>query len=273
MMITVKMNLLLRNLLKRRNTAIRAFTQEINAKSETEKWDLLAGVSLERLPIITRDFDENEQKMFNLLSRIELENSHKSNFEVRLENDMKRAKELKEGTLENIDLDGAPQQTAQDFLDMCHEELKSFKFGSRKAEEKAENDLKSTRRALDRRLLLLIKEKIGDKQYWILPQGVYKGEESLRLTAERVLQEKCGNSINARFLGNCPCGFYKYKYPKHARNHSVGANIFFFKAQLLEGQVDRKLCDEFQWATRKELKVLPENYYKTVRKFLIDEEH
>ncbi|KAK9505284.1 hypothetical protein O3M35_009374 [Rhynocoris fuscipes] len=234
-----------RCLLKRTNNVIRTFSSEIS-KSNVEKWDLLAG--------------------------LEYENSHKSNFEIRLENDLKRMKDLKEGKIDD-DTDKVAKQTGQDFLDACNEELKSFNFEKRQGDEKLENNLKSTRRALDRRLLLLIREKIGEKPTWILPQGLYKGEESLRITAERVLQEKCGHSLNARFLGNCPCGYYKYRYPKYARKTAVGAKIFFFKAQLVQGEIDEKICKDFQWATRTELEILPKDYCKTVKKFLIDEEH
>lgn len=65
---------------------------------------------------------------------------------------------------------------------------------------------------------------------------------------------------------------YMCRYPKSVRKEAVGAKIFFFKAQLLEGAVDGAKCD-FQWAKRSELDSLPDDYRKSVSSFLIDEEH
>ena len=44
-------------------------------------------------------------------------------------------------------------------------------------------------------------------------------------TAERVLQEKCGSEIKARFLGNAPVGFYKYKFASPGEDNTVGAKV------------------------------------------------
>lgn len=95
----------------------------------TEKWDLLSAVSLERVPIVTRDLLEIEARFFKMLNTIELERSHKSDFELRRLADKKRAKELEVGA--ELDLDSQPQQTAQDVLDLNTAELAQFKFAER----------------------------------------------------------------------------------------------------------------------------------------------
>uniref|UniRef100_A0A0A9W4P4 Large ribosomal subunit protein mL46 n=1 Tax=Lygus hesperus TaxID=30085 RepID=A0A0A9W4P4_LYGHE len=246
-----------------------------NLSSSSEKWDLVSAVSLERLPVITRELKDVETRFMAFLNQVEKERSHKSNFELRREADKKRAKELEKGA--ELDLDSQPQQTAQDFLDASTEELQNFKFAKRLGSPDVENDTKSTLRAKDRRLLLLVKDKFGSqpdsKPLWLLPQGKHQGEPSLRATAERVLAEKCGPNLQVKWLGNAPAGFYKFKYPKVLRKETVGAKIFFFKAQLLNGSVDATKCQDFQWATRNELNSLHEDYRKSVASFLIDEEH
>ena len=36
-------------------------------------------------------------------------------------------------------------------------------------------------------------------------------------TAERVMEEHCGKTVKAQFLGNAPCGFYQYYLPASAK--------------------------------------------------------
>lgn len=50
-------------------------------------WDVLTGVCVERLPVITPPLNEMQQKYKNLLSTIEIENSLKSDHEMRHESD------------------------------------------------------------------------------------------------------------------------------------------------------------------------------------------
>ena len=45
-------------------------------------------------------------------------------------------------------------------------------------------------------------------------------------TCERLVQETCGGDLKVKFMGNAPCGFYKYKYPKTIRKEGfIGAKV------------------------------------------------
>lgn len=48
--------------------------------------------------------------------------------------------------------------------------------------------------------------------------------------AERALATICGNELNAVFIGNAPCGFYKYRFPKlkPASDDFVGAKVCYY---------------------------------------------
>ena len=45
--------------------------------------------------------------------------------------------------------------------------------------------------------------------------------------AEEALRELCGDKLDAAYMGNAPCGFYKYKFPKSVADASgvVGAKV------------------------------------------------
>lgn len=146
-----------------------------------------------------------------------------------------------------FDVDGVASQTAQDNVDAWKKELAKFQFASRTTPADQNNDIKSINRKLDDTLVLLTEQQIGNRKVFLLPQGKRNDGETLRQTAERVLQAACGNSLNVQFWGNAPCAFYKYNYPKgHTELEAVGGKIFFFRAVYSSGSIDQNLSN-FAW--------------------------
>lgn len=237
------------------------------------KWDIMAGICLQRKPVITKSLTDIEVNYQNILQEIESERSLKSDHELRHDNDVQRVKKLKSGKITDFNvLDQVVNQTAQDYTDKNKEELLNFKFASRITDADTKDDKKSLKRRLEENLILVIKQKLGHEDFWILPQGLWTNGETLKGAAERTLKELCGNNINVQFYGNAPCGFYKYKYPKEKREQSgiEGAKIFFFKATLLNGNVDKNdTWTDYEWATVQELNNrLIQPYMKNVKLFL-----
>ncbi|KAJ4451538.1 hypothetical protein ANN_03003 [Periplaneta americana] len=125
---------------------------------------------------------------------------------------------------------------------------------------------------------LTVLQRQWDRKVWVMPQGLRKDGETMLQTAERVLKETCGSKLAVNFYGNAPCGVYKFRYPKKfsesVQDCSVGAKVFFFKAQYVTGHIeqDRLTPNEFRWLGREELASnVPQEYYKTIEQFLIDE--
>lgn len=238
----------------------------------------MSAVCLERKPVISMELNETERKFSRLLADIELENSHKSDHEVRYEAGLLQAEFLKSKSVD-LDVEQTLQQTAQDFEDAAVDEYNKFVFESRITEADKTNDLQSLERKLDRHLLLLVQQKQWDQKIWALPQGLRMDGETMLQTAERILKEMCGVDLTVQFYGNAPCGVYKYEYPKRfissKQEGPVGAKVFFFKAQYIAGHLDyNKLkLKEFKWLGREELmSSLSQEYYRNISQFLIDEE-
>ncbi|XP_052872444.1 39S ribosomal protein L46, mitochondrial [Anopheles cruzii] len=234
-----------------------------------QRWDLFAGVLVERLPIVTKTLEPIEAKFKEMLNQIELENSLKSNHEMRKETEKRQLELLKAG---KIDLDSeALKQTAQDLEDAYNDEYAKFKPAPRVTEADLKSNVESTDRKLEEALVLLVEQKLGNKNHFLLPQTLHKAGESMRATAERALKEFCGDTLQVTFYGNAPVGFYKYKYPPTARSDTVGAKVFFFRSVLKpsSGNVTNNKF-KHKWLTQEELqKQLHESYYQNVSQFLV----
>lgn len=237
------------------------------------QWDIMAGICLQRKPVITKSLTDIEVNYQNIIQEIEFEKSLKSDHELQHDRDLQRMEKLKKGIITDFnDMDQASNQTAQDYLDKNKDELSKFKLASRITDADEKKDTKSLKRKLEENLILVTKQKLGNEHFWILPQGLWTNGETLRETAERILKESCGNNINVRFYGNAPCGFYKYKYPKKKREQTdvQGAKIFFFKATLMNGNIENNSTwTDYEWATVKELdNIIIQPYMKNIKLFL-----
>ncbi|CAJ0940799.1 unnamed protein product [Ranitomeya imitator] len=136
-----------------------------------------------------------------------------------------------------------------------------------------QNDRSSLHRKLENPLVLLVKEKIGNEEVWMFPQVEWMAGETMRQTAQRALSNVSENSIEAHFLGNAPCGFYKYKFPKALRSEDkMGAKVFFFKALLKNKSAPtNKKKGDYVWVSKDELKdYLKPAYLSEVYKFVIE---
>lgn len=237
-----------------------------------QKWDLFSAVCLERKPVVTPALTEIEKEYKQYLKDLEFELSVKSNFELRHEADVKHLAVLKEGG-EIDDTEVNLKQTAQDLKDLWNAEAAEFKPADKITDADKKNDLKSLNRKLDKHLIFVVNQKLGDKKLYMLPQGLRQDGETLRQVAERVLKETIGSELKTQIYSNAPCGFYKYKYPANIQQERnvVGAKIFIYFARYLKGQPSLKGID-YKWLDRTELdKTLPPQYKSSVQQFLIDE--
>lgn len=241
-----------------------AYVRGIGSKPS---WDIVTGVCVERLPVVTPPLNDIQKKYKDLLYTLEIEKSLKSDHELRHENDKIQAELLKKDSVD-IDIDAMSKITAQDFEDAANEEYAKFKFADIETEADKKGDKTSPERLLQRHLVLVTETKLGKDIKNILPQGIWTEGETLRQTAERILKEQCGTDLKVQFLSNAPCGFYKYKYPSEI-NGKIGAKVWFYYANYKSGDVTNT---KGSWLSRQELSdILPDKYRKSVTEFLIEE--
>ncbi|XP_012548733.1 39S ribosomal protein L46, mitochondrial [Bombyx mandarina] len=239
----------------------------IRSISSKPAWDILTGICIERLPVVTPPLTEMQKKYKEFLLTVEFEKSMKSNHEIQHENDKKQA-ELFKAESQDVDIDAVNKVTAQDFEDAANEEYSKFKFGNLETDADKKGDKTSTERCLQRHLVLVTQRKLGNDSKTLLPQGHWQEGETLRQTAERIVKEQIGSELQIKFISNAPCGFYKYKYPSEM-NGKVGAKIFFYYANYKSGNPTKS---KVNWLTRKELdEMLPQKYSNAVKEFLIEE--
>ncbi|XP_026122493.1 39S ribosomal protein L46, mitochondrial-like [Carassius auratus] len=237
-------------------------------------WALHGAVCLQRLPVVSQDRSPIEEEFMELMHQMELERSLLSDHELRLLEDAARMSRKQE---EDYDSDEEEEDyrdkeivTAQDLEDIWEQKLKQFHPAPR-SQGVDEKGVSSSERCLAESLILLVKKDVGSQKLWLLPQTQWQTGETLRKTAERALAGLPGADLKATFLGNAPCGFYKYKYPKDIQKEGrIGAKVFFFKAVLSSHKHLPLEKNSFAWVKKDELQdFLKPEYLKQVRRFIM----
>ncbi|XP_048825458.1 39S ribosomal protein L46, mitochondrial [Brienomyrus brachyistius] len=234
-------------------------------------WRLFGAVCLQRLPVTAQKPSAIEEQFAHLTRQMDLENSLFSDHELRLQEEAERMRRKKDD-YDSDEEDSAGQDiiTAEDLEDSWEQRFKTFQ-PSLVFKETSELNLGSAQRCLADSLLLLARQRVGDQDLWLLPQTQWQAGETLRHTAERALASLPGSGFKATFLGNVPCGVYKYKFPENVRTEScIGAKVFFFKA-LLSTHSDLPPQDSFMWLRKDELQsYLRPAYLEKVNRFVLN---
>ncbi|KAM6426116.1 large ribosomal subunit protein mL46 [Liasis olivaceus] len=232
-------------------------------------WKLYGALCLQRRPVLAQPPSPEEEEMAELTRQIEIEKSLYSDHELRC---LAEGELLRQRNKDKYDF-AEKIVLVQDIEDMWEQKFQKFKPASRITDADRNNDRTSLNRKLDQNLLLLVKQKFGDEDIWVLPQTEWQHGETLRDTVERVLVTLPGIQMQAKFLGNAPCGFYKFKFPRAIRTESnTGGKVFFFKAFLeASPQFSSKEKLDYLWVSKGELgDYLKPAYHSQVSRFLVD---
>ncbi|XP_047310497.1 54S ribosomal protein L17, mitochondrial [Impatiens glandulifera] len=119
------------------------------------------------------------------------------------------------------------------------------------------NDKRSLKRALDRRLYLLVLGTTygapSGSPVWHFPEKIYESEETLRKCAESALTSIIGDLSHTYFVGNAPMG-HMIQQPSDKTQEVAQFKRFFFKSQVIAtNKFDISKCEDFVWVTKDEL--------------------
>ncbi|XP_078539300.1 large ribosomal subunit protein mL46 isoform X1 [Lissotriton helveticus] len=248
----------------------------VSAGCHQTPWRLLGAVCLQRSAVVSQERTPMQQDVAHLMQQMEIEKSLYSDHEIRLMEDEERLRRKMSDDYDSdddVDDRGKDIVMTQDLEDKWEQKMRQFSLAPRVTEADAKNDKTSLNRKLNTNLILLVKERLGSQDSWLLPQIHWEKGETMRQTAERALSTVSGGNLQVRFLGNAPCGFYKYKFPKAARTEDrIGAKVFFFKAYLQNGDLATTVQKEnFVWVSKSELQdYLKPVYLSEVNKFILD---
>ncbi|XP_055353400.1 39S ribosomal protein L46, mitochondrial-like isoform X2 [Paramacrobiotus metropolitanus] len=247
---------------------------KISSENKDKKWQLWGAICLERSAIVSPHKNPIEENFQNLFLQEEFEKSLFSDHEMRKFEDARKAKRRKDADLSVEEDSDIVVQTAQDKEDSWNELYEKFKPAPRITESDQKNDTRATNRKLDRKLYLVVNQKLGDSARWVFPQGAWQGSESLYETAADALRRIGGTDLQFMSLGSTPVGFYRYKYPISSKiaKDFYGAKVFFFKALLRKGSVTPSSeVEDYQWMTREELQqTVTDKYFDRVERFLFE---
>lgn len=151
--------------------------------SSSSPWRLLGALCLQRPPLVTKPLTPLQEEMADLLQQIEIERSLYSDHELRALDEAQQLAKKKSDLYEEEDEQNI--LLAQDLEDMWEQKFLHFKLGARLTEADKKDDRTSLHRKLDRNLILLVREKLGDQDIWMLPQSDWQpGRPSAKQLSE-----------------------------------------------------------------------------------------
>ncbi|XP_078432266.1 decoy [Wolffia australiana] len=212
----------------RSSVPLRRIFQARNFSSASSE-NIVAAVLFERLPVVIPKIDPVVYAFQEFSFRWKQQYRRRYPDEVLNKSDAKGKGDYK------IDYEPAPRITEADKM----------------------NDKRSLKRALDRRLYLLLYgntfSSSSDEPCWHFPEKVYESEESLRKCAETALKSVIGDLSHTYFVGNAPMAHMPFR-PADGTPDGQTFKRFFFKSQVV-GTDKYKIgkCKDFAWVTKNEL--------------------
>ena len=113
--------------------------------------------------------------------------------------------------------------------------------GARETEADRAADEKSLQRALARRLYLLVRDDATGS--WRFPQAEWESPATARQTLERALSDAGAADLELHWVGHAPCAHLEHN----------GSRQFWWRAQVLAGDVSPPAGVEYAWLTSDEL--------------------
>ncbi|KAJ1969484.1 hypothetical protein IWQ62_000594 [Dispira parvispora] len=254
----------------------------------TSSYRTVAGVILQRHPVVTREPTEFERAYYAYQDEMQRRRAAPFAAEFYFKKGSTGEKDWKQRQKEYKDLVKSGWKNLLEnspvfapYASTTEQQGKSGQAGStddavtltpRTTEADTKGDIKSLDRALAEPLYLLVK-KPRKEHTWQFPQGGVDEGELLHQAALRELAEECGNGMDVWLAGRGPIGHYCYDFPKDfaASSKTKGAKVFFMRGHIMAGQVkvDNQEIVDFAWLTKAEIpQYVDKAYWEAVRDLL-----
>ncbi|CAM9118530.1 unnamed protein product [Hapterophycus canaliculatus] len=215
--------------------------EQTKAMSMGLDWGIRSAMLLERLPVIVEEYTDWQRDFWDLQAQ-----QARYGAEFPAEMGFKYDDE-KPPTIEQI-LEQSP-----------------IALASRRTAADESNDRTTLDRALDQRLVLIVRPKAEDE--WRLPDSAWKAGETIRQAAERTAQQVLLKSATRKgqrddvaqlhFVGNCPAGWFWRTADQGEANQSgnYGDKVFINRVQLISGRptIVKSEAAEHLWVTKDEI--------------------
>lgn len=241
-------------------------TSWILSASKRHYHDNYLAVCIERVPVKTCEMSELEQKYYKMLEDIEYENSGKSDFELREEQESKSKIPIVSDSKSNF-------MSIKDFKEYRIKELENLKTLLKSEEEKTDRIITSTKRKSSESIFLVTKQKqFGSQQEaWLPPQDVMGKDETVKSAAKRIVQNVLGDASKVVFYGNAPFKFNEYKFTSEENGVKKiqKQKVFYYSVKYVSGPALKKDIPH-QWLSIDELeKIIPDSVYKSMKNSLL----
>lgn len=231
--------------------------------------DKYVAVCIERVPLKICEMTDLEQKYSKTLQELEFENSGKSDFELREEQEESKSKRSVEPTILS---EQNPVMSLKDFNENRIIELKNLKTFPKSLEEQADKILTSPKRKLSESIYLVTKQNIGTKEEaWLPPQDVMGKDETIKSAAKRIVHSVLGESSKVVLYGNAPFKYDEYHFTSvdNGVKKIQKQKVFYYSVKYITGP-DIKKDIPHQWLNASELKkTIPDFVYKSMSNSLL----
>nr|CUU00201.1 hypothetical transcript [Hymenolepis microstoma] len=272
-----------------------------------DMWKIFVGLCIRRPVIVSPPLTPLQSRVRDLYADLEVQQSHLSAHEVRNRDDLERMAQVSRSQQSGgkRSPSDSPRQhqsnesvasllTAKDMELSWESGEKEFwneigKLGvqpRRENDESGETDKMSPTntawRHLDRNLVLLTRQRLGNALDWGLPVAEVNGNATLRSAAEELAKSLLPSESHWKIVGNAPVAVHKYAF-RTASGDKQHVQMYFLNAyvdKLWRGEdvmVEKNTDGEknqvnFAWSTLEEMNALlsDKKLLKCLRTFIVD---
>ncbi|VDL93766.1 unnamed protein product [Schistocephalus solidus] len=241
-------------------------------------WKIFASLRIYRPAVLSKTLSAFEERVSNLYSELEVQNSHLSAHEKRHELDakrMSRAPRPQESSSIPKSEEKESLLTAKDMELAWEAEMAAFQKLRKNLQLGDKADVTTAWRKLDTNLTLFTCQTLGNCKNWGLPVIEVTENHTLRSAADLLASKLLPSEAKCKIFGNTPVAVHKYHY-RTADGEKQGVQMYFLNAYVDKLWRGETVClpdkSDFAWLSRDEFDtyISDRHYLRRLRSFIVD---